>query len=320
MHLGRQYIGISGYDDPGWRGPFYPRDLPRRRWLEHASSLFNSIELNGTFYSLKSPDVFRRWAAETPRAGFVFAIKGSRFITHNLKLRRAEGALANFYASGILALGHKTGPFLWQLPGGYAFDAERIETFLRLLPRTSAAAEDLARGHDARLRRGALVKAAARVRYRHAFEVRHPSYFVPEFFALLRKHRIGYVIADTAGKWTLREEVTAPFVYVRLHGSRVLYGSGYTAEELRSWAARVREWTAEGRDVYVYFDNDRHAHAPHDARALARILTEGEGLGHSLSPRRRPRARAARAAARTRRARRRPPSGPGRPGGRRRPS
>jgi len=275
VRLGRKYIGISGYDYRGWRGPFYPRDLPRRRWLEHASSLFNSIELNGTFYSLKSPDVFRRWAAETPSRGFVFAVKGSRFITHNLKLRRAEGALANFYASGILALGRRTGPFLWQLPDSYAFDAERIETFLRLLPRTSAAAEELARGHDARLRRGALTTAAARMRYRHAFEVRHPSYFVPEFFALLRKHRIGYVIADTAGKWTLREEITAPFVYVRLHGSRVLYGSDYTEEELRTWADRIRQWTAGGRDVYVYFDNDQHAYAPHDASALTRILKDG---------------------------------------------
>jgi uncharacterized protein YecE (DUF72 family) len=274
MRTGRVFIGISGYDYPGWRGRFYPRDLPRRKWLAYASRLFNSIELNGTFYSLKSPDVFRRWAEETPPRGFVFAIKGSRFITHNLKLRRAEGALANFYASGILALGRKTGPFLWQLPDSYRFDAERIETFVKLLPRSSAAAEDLARGHDARLRRGALVKAAARVRYRHAFEVRHPSYFVPEFFDLLRRHRIGYVVADTAGKWTLTEEVTARFVYVRLHGSRVLYGSDYTAEELAAWAQRVRRWSSEGRDVYVYFDNDQHAYAPHDARDLARLARE----------------------------------------------
>ena len=274
MRTRHAFVGISGYDYSGWRGRFYPTELPRRKWLAHASRLFNSIELNGTFYSLKSPDVFRRWVEETPPRGFVFAIKGSRFITHNLKLRRAEGALANFYASGILALGRKTGPFLWQLPDSYAFDAERIDTFLRLLPRTSAAAEELAKGHDGRLRRGSLVKAEARVRYRHAFEVRHPSYFVPEFFALLRKHRTGYVIADTAGKWTLREEVTAPFVYVRLHGSRVLYGSDYTEDELAAWATRVRRWRSEGRDVYVYFDNDQHAYAPHDARALARMVKD----------------------------------------------
>ena len=174
MPPGRVFVGISGYDYAGWRGRFYPREHPRRKWLEYASSLFNSIELNGTFYSLKSPDVFRRWAEQTPSRGFVFAIKGSRFITHNLKLRRAEGALANFYASGILSLGRKTGPFLWQLPDSYGFDAERIETFLRLLPRTSAAAEDLARGHDARLRRGALVEAAAPVRYRHDYNLDKP--------------------------------------------------------------------------------------------------------------------------------------------------
>ena len=125
MPPGRVFVGISGYDYAGWRGRFYPREHPRRKWLEYASSLFNSIELNGTFYSLKSPDVFRRWAEQTPSRGFVFAIKGSRFITHNLKLRRAEGALANFYASGILALGRRTGPFLWQLPDSYAFDGQR---------------------------------------------------------------------------------------------------------------------------------------------------------------------------------------------------
>src|SRR5918912_624265 len=132
------YIGISGYNYPSWRGDFYPADLPAREWLRYASRRMNSVELNGTFYSLKSPDVFRRWVAETPREGFVFAIKGSRFITHNLKLARAEGALANFYASGVLALGAKTGPFLWQLPGTYGFDAGRVERFLRLLPRDAA--------------------------------------------------------------------------------------------------------------------------------------------------------------------------------------
>jgi len=272
MRAGRIHVGTSGYDYAGWRGRFYPPDLPRRRWLEYASRRFDSVELNGTFYSLKTPAVFARWLEATPRRGFLFAVKGSRFITHNLKLRRAEGALANFYASGILSLGRRTGPFLWQLPDSYGFDAERIDTFLRLLPRTSTEAEALARGHDHRLRKGALVEAAARVRYRHAFEVRHPSYFHPEFFALLRKRGIGFVIADTAGKWTLAEEVTARFVYVRLHGSRVLYGSDYTEAELVSWAGRLRRWSEEGRDAYVYFDNDRHAYAPRDAMDLRRLL------------------------------------------------
>ena len=279
----RAFIGISGYDYPGWAGRYYPRDLPRRDWLRYASRAFDSIELNGTFYSLKSPDVFERWAAETP-ARFVFAVKGSRFLTHNLKLRRAEGALANFYASGVLALGRKTGPFLWQLPASYGFDAERIDSFLRLLPRTSAAAADLARGHDERLvsprrvaggKRGALVSSRVSVRYRHALEVRHPSYFCREFYDLLRRHRCAFVVADTAGTFGYAEEVTAPFVYVRLHGSRQLYASGYTPEELDAWATKVRGWMSGGRDVYVYFDNDARGHAPHDALALAARVNGG---------------------------------------------
>jgi uncharacterized protein YecE (DUF72 family) len=113
---GTAYIGISGYDYKPWRGRFYPDDLPARRWLEFASARFNSIELNGTFYSLKSPKVFERWVTEVPDRDFVFAVKGGRFITHNLKLRNAERSLGNFFASGVLALGKKTGPFLWQLP------------------------------------------------------------------------------------------------------------------------------------------------------------------------------------------------------------
>ncbi len=268
--LGRAYIGISGYDYKPWRGSFYPADVPARRWLEYASQRFNSIELNGTFYSLKSPAVFGRWIEQTPPHDFVFAIKGGRFITHNLKLRNAEASLGNFFASGILALGEKTGPFLWQLPATYAFDAERLATFMRLLPRDSREGESVARGHDHRLRRGALVDAAATVPYRHAFEVRHPTYFTDEFYSLLRELKCGFVIADTAGKFPYAEEVTADFVYVRLHGSRQLYVSGYTDAELDEWAAKVSGWRGprSGRDVYVYFDNDAKVHAPFDALRL----------------------------------------------------
>lgn len=270
MAPARAWIGISGYDYPGWKGAFYPEGLPRSRWLGHASRSFDSIEINGTFYSLKSPAVFQRWAAEVPARDFRLALKGSRFVTHNLKLRNAEGALANFYASGVLALGRLTGPFLWQLPGTYAFSPERLEGFLRLLPRDSAAAEALARGHAARLRGGALTEAAARVRLRHAFEVRHESWFHPEMYALLRQYGAGFVVADTAGRWRLVEEVTADFVYVRLHGSRELYASDYTDPEIDDWAARVAAWLGgpPARDVYVYFDNDARVHAPHDAKRL----------------------------------------------------
>ena len=276
--MARAFVGISGYDYKPWRGGFYPHELPVRRWLEYASRRFNSIELNGTFYSLKSPAVFRRWIEAVPE-DFVFAVKGGRFITHNLKLRRAEASLGNFFASGVLSLGPHTGPFLWQLPATYSFDAERLDSFMRLLPRSSAEGEATALQHDERLRH-AEVEAAANVPYRHAFEVRHPSYFHDEFYAVLREHRCAFVIADSAGKFPYAEEVTADFVYVRLHGSRQLYASGYTDEELDAWAARIQHWRSERGvrcDVYVYFDNDIGGHAPIDAVRLAERVGAAPG-------------------------------------------
>jgi uncharacterized protein YecE (DUF72 family) len=269
MAPSRAYIGISGYDYKPWRGVFYPTEVPARRWLEYASGKFNSIELNGTFYSLKSPAVFERWVSETPR-DFLFAVKGGRFITHNLKLRKAEASLGNFFASGVLALGEKAGPFLWQLPATYRFDAERMDTFMRMLPKNAREGEAVARQHDHRLRRGALLEAAAPVKYRHAFEVRHPSYFHDEFYAILREHDMAFVVADTAGKFPYAEEVTADFVYVRLHGSRQLYASDYTEEELGEWARKIGRWRSQSRDVYVYFDNDAKVHAPFDAMRLGK--------------------------------------------------
>ena len=198
----------------------------------------------------------------------MFAVKGSRFITHNLKLTRPRPALANFFASGVLALGGKTGPFLWQLPPGYAFRPDRVEAFLKLLPSDSAAAERLTRHHDRRVSGRALLHSPERVRYRHAFEVRHPSFLDPAFYALLRRHDASFVIADSAGKFVRADEVTASFVYVRLHGSGELYVGGYPAAELDGWAERIAAWAAPAvpppRDVYVYFDNDALGHAPRE--------------------------------------------------------
>jgi len=268
----RVRVGISGYVYRGWRGRFYPEDLPARRWLEFASRTFDSIELNGTFYSLKTPTVFERWVRESPD-DFVFAVKGSRFITHNLKLRNAAGALANFYASGVLALGKKTGPFLWQLPATYSYSRARVEDFIDLLPRTSRDGEKVAGGHDSRVR-DPLTKAAARVAYRHAFEVRHPSFFCDEFFDLLHEKKCAFVVADTAGKFPYAEEVTADFVHVRLHGSTQLYVSGYTDAELDAWAQKIKRWR-RSRDVYVYFDNDAKVNAPFDAIRLSKKLNGG---------------------------------------------
>ena len=259
-------IGISGYIYDSWSGRFYPSSLKQRQRLEYASRIFDSIELNGTFYSLKTPSIYERWTAETP-PGFVFAVKGSRFITHNLKLRNCEAALGNFYASGVLALGRKTGPFLWQLPSSYSFQPERVENCLAMLPKSSREAEKVAARHDHRVR-DPLCETTAAVKYRHAMEVRHESYFVPEFYEILERHGVGFVVSDTAGRFPYAEVVTAPFVYVRLHGSKRLYVSGYDDQELDDWSRRICGWRDSGNDVYVYFDNDAKVHAPHDAMAL----------------------------------------------------
>jgi uncharacterized protein YecE (DUF72 family) len=262
----RVRVGISGYVYAGWRGRFYPDGLPQRRWLEFASRIFDSIELNGTFYSLKSPAVFTRWAREVPD-DFIFAVKGSRYITHNLKLRNTERALGNFFASGVLALGRKTGPFLWQLPATYRFTAERVTAFLRLLPRSSRDGARTARRRDERVR-DPLLRSSAAVSYRHAMEVRHPSFFCEEFYDILRAHNCALVLADTAGRFPYAETMTADFVYIRLHGSTQLYVSGYSDAELDAWAAKIRRWRRT-RDVFVYFDNDAKVHAPFDAVRLA---------------------------------------------------
>ncbi len=260
-------IGTSGWRYPPWRGEFYPRGLVQRRELEYLSRRMNSAEINGSFYSLQRPERYREWAEQTPD-DFVFAVKGGRFITHMKQLRDVETPLANFFASGVLALGRKLGPILWQLPPRLAFDAERMEGFFGLLPRTSHAAAKLAREHDDKLKGDPYTDAKPRRKIRHAVEVRHPSFAEPESIKLFRKHDIALVVADTAGKWPLVEEMTSDdFAYVRLHGDKELYVSGYTDKALKSWARKIKSWH---RDVYVYFDNDVKVEAPKNAITLAK--------------------------------------------------
>jgi len=266
-------IGISGWTYPPWRRVFYPDGLPQRRELEYASRQVGSIEINGSFYALQRPESFRAWAEQTPER-FVFSVKAGRFITHMKKLRDVDTALANFFASGVLALGPKLGPLLWQLPPNLGYDADRLEAFLSLLPRTTAAAAELAAQHDARVEDRAWVTTDADRPVRHALEVRHASYETASFLALLRAHGVAVVTADTAGKWPLIEEQTADFAYVRLHGAEELYASGYSDVALDRWAAKVRGW-GQDRDVFVYFDSDVKVRAPFDAMSLMRRL----GLG-----------------------------------------
>src|SRR6476659_6815541 len=162
---GKFFIGVSGWRYTPWRGNFYPKGLPQHRELHYASRAFNTIELNGSFYSLQWPTSYAQWADQTPE-GFVFAVKGSRYITHMLKLRGIEHALANFFASGVLALGDKLGPILWQLPPQLRFDAERLEQFLAQLPRTMQEAAKLARKHDHRIAGRAFTRALGDARLR----------------------------------------------------------------------------------------------------------------------------------------------------------
>ena len=283
-------IGISGWRYAPWRGVFYPEKLQQRRELEFASGVFPTIEINGSFYSLQHPDSYDTWYRETP-PGFVFAVKGPRYITHLLRLREYETALANFLASGVLQLGSKLGPMLWQFPPNFRFDEERFENFFTHLPKDTDTALELARKRDrSRMSGRTALPTQPNRRLRHAVEIRHESFRDDAFVRLLRRHDVALVVADTAGRWPLLEDVTADFVYIRLHGDEELYVSGYTDEALDMWARRIDAWSrgAEpddarkasslkprrraSRDVYCYFDNDAKVHAPFDAQTLTMKL------------------------------------------------
>ncbi len=282
---GKIRIGISGWRYKPWRGDFYPEDLPQREELAYAAAQFPSIELNGSFYALQRPDSYRQWRDVTPR-DFVFAIKGPRFITHVKRLQDVRVPLANFFASGLLTLGDKLGPVLWQLPPSLKYQHDTMQAFLEMLPHDTEGAARLARQHDDHLKDRAVLRIDRNRRLRHVVEVRHDSFCQAEFPAQLRRHGVALVVADTAGKWPFMEDVTAGFMYLRLHGDRELYASGYDDEALDHWAQRIRSWAngaqpgdaqtltdargpaRKSRDVYVYFDNDLKVKAPRDARAL----------------------------------------------------
>jgi uncharacterized protein YecE (DUF72 family) len=282
---GRIRIGISGWNYDGWRGTFYPRGLRHEDELSYAGRRVDTIEINGTHYSLQRPESFAKWHDETPD-GFVFAVKGSRFITHLKQLHDIETPLANFFASGVLRLEQKLGPFLWQFSPRFKFDPERLDHFFALLPRDTEKAAALAKRHDRRLKGRAWTRTERKRCLRHAIEIRHRSFLDAAFVALLRRHRIALVFADSV-EWPYAEDLTADFVYLRLHGSEELYASGYSEEALDHWASRIKLWARglqpndarltapeltpprrTARDVFVYFDNDAKVRAPVDAHSL----------------------------------------------------
>ena len=284
---GRIRVGISGWNYAPWRSVFYPEHLPHACELAYAAERFSTIEINGTFYSLQRPSSFARWAAATPD-DFIFSVKGSRFITHMLRLRNVEQALANFFASGLLLLGPKLGPILWQFSPAFSFNASLLESFFQLLPQSTTEAAQLGRSHNSRVEGCAHTETDEDRPLRHAIEIRHDSFLSEDFIRLLRRYRIALVCADTVS-WPRLVDATTDFVYCRLHGSRELYASGYGPKAIATWADRVAAWAGGNlpsgprvspfsrmeacpHDVYVYFDNDMKVRAPSDALALERRL------------------------------------------------
>jgi uncharacterized protein YecE (DUF72 family) len=279
-------VGISGWTYAPWRGVFYPKGLRREEELGYAASHVRSIEINGTFYGMQRPEAFESWAQQVS-TDFMFAVKAPRYITHILRLRDPQTALANFIASGLLRLGIHLGPILWQFPPNFRFDPERIEPFLRMLPHDTGAAAALGRKHDKKLRAPAYLEVETRRAMRHAIEIRHDSFRCQAFIDLLRAYDVALVCADSV-EWPRLMDLTSDFVYCRLHGSQELYASGYDNAALDAWAERIKAWArgeepdhaeriggkarSRRRDVFLYFDNDKKVRAPANAMELIRRL------------------------------------------------
>ncbi len=238
-------VGCSGWNYRDWRGTFYPAGLPPARWLEHYAARFATVEVNATFYRLPSRDAVARWVEQTPE-GFVFCVKGSRYLTHIRRLRDTGQGLERFYEriEPLVAAG-RLGPVLWQLPERFHRDDERLDRWLSALPAG-----------------------------RHALEFRHPSWFVGEVEALLRAHGAALVVADRPGLDFQTHALTAPWTFVRLHHGHRGRRGNYSATELEEWARRLRGWARE-REVFTFFNNDWEAFAPRNAAQLARLLVAG---------------------------------------------
>jgi uncharacterized protein YecE (DUF72 family) len=235
-------IGTSGYHYKHWIGRYYPADVKQGRLLEHYIRDFDTVELNNTFYRLPDESTFDTWRENTPR-DFLFAVKGSRFITHMIKLKDARRGLDNFLPRAE-RLGAKLGPILWQLPPGWKVNVERLAEFLSLLPR----------------------------KHRYAFELRNATWMTDEVYDLLRKSNAAFCIYELAGYQT-PIELTADWTYVRLHGpTHFKYQGSYSDAQLEQWAERIRGWSRKLKAIYVYFDNDDRAYAVQNALALKRML------------------------------------------------
>jgi uncharacterized protein YecE (DUF72 family) len=279
--MSKVHIGISGWTFEGWQGDFYPKGLPKNKELQYASRQVSSIEVNGTFYSLQRPHTFQKWYDETPE-DFCFSIKAPRYITHIRRLKEVDDAVANFFASGLFCLKEKLGPILWQFPPNVMLKDDRFEKFLELLPYDSKAASRLAKKHTSKMDGRAFFKPAGDYAIRHAFEFRHPSFINPKFIDLLRKYGVAIVFAHSGMKSPYTEDLTADFIYARMHGQESPYEKGYPKSFLSHWAQRVSAWSqgkqpedaqcvstkkpkSTPRDAYIYFDTEAKEYAPWDA-------------------------------------------------------
>jgi uncharacterized protein YecE (DUF72 family) len=270
--MAKTWVGISGWTFPAWRGTFYPKDLTQKRELEFASRAVNSIEINGTFYSLQRPSSFQTWYDAAPD-GFKYAVKAPQFITHILRLKNAEEPLNNFLASGLLCLKEKLGPILWQFPPNVVLKDNRFEKFLKLLPHDGRTAAKRARQHGKKVEGRAFTDVKQNFPVRHAFEFRHPSFLSKTFLDLLAAHNVAFVCAHEGGKKApYTEEVTADFQYVRLHGEGKAYSRGYPDREIARWEKKISGWNKSRRDVFIYFSNEAKLYSPAGALKLMKRL------------------------------------------------
>ena len=235
-------IGCSGYHYKHWVGRYYPAGMKPGDMLAHYLRDFDTVELNNTFYQLPKEETFDAWRRNTPR-DFLFAVKGSRFITHMIKLKDPERGLVNFMPRAE-RLGDKLGPILWQLPPGWKLNLERLETFLSLLPK----------------------------QHRYTFELRNETWMKDEVYQLLAKYNAAFCIYELAG-YHSPIELTADWTYIRLHGPTAFkYQGSYSDRQLEEWAERIRGWKRKLKAVYVYFDNDDRAYAVDNALTLKRLV------------------------------------------------
>lgn len=243
----KTFVGTSGYNYRHWSdGVFYPPGLPERKWLEHYSSFFNTVELNVSFYRLPRKTVFEGWRSRTPD-NFIFVVKGSRFITHIKKLKDCDEPLKLFF-DNVVGLKEKLGMVLWQLPPNLRSDTDKLESFCRTIRR---------------LRVSRLT--------RHTFEFRHPSWFCEEIYEILRNYGFSLCIAHS-GLWPCEEVITSDFVYFRFHGGEILYGSNYSEKELKEWASKAKYWMGKRKDIYAYFNNDAYGFAVKNAMRFRQLL------------------------------------------------